>query len=272
MKRITLICFITTLTAISVHSQSKKELIAQLATLKTELRDTKSELNTSKTQLSADKARMSALETQMKDLQETNTSLLSNMSGFTALSKKKAENLESSLQTIKEKDRQLKVVTDQLTKGDSLKLATLTKLKNTLKDANGKSVEVGVANESVLIAVNNESFFGSKIVDVTAEGKTALQRIAQVINNDPEAFIIVEGRGDQSSVSGKIKNIWDLSAQRATSIVNILEKEFSVPSEKMVIRGVGEATNTKDPRTRIVFSPLFQEFYNAVKESMKNSK
>ena len=155
MKKFILCSCVLLMSMGAIHAQKKKDLIDEVNKLRQELKTTKEELNDSRKKEKATQTQVATIEAQVKDLKETNASLINNMSSLTALSNQKAKNLETSLKSLQEKDKQIKTINDAISKNDSLKLATLTVFKNAL----GGEGNIGVKNGAVLIELPNTTMF-----------------------------------------------------------------------------------------------------------------
>ncbi len=255
----------------AIHAQKKKDLIDEVNKLRQELKTTKEELNDSRKKEKATQTQVATIEAQVKDLKETNASLLNNMSSFTELSNQKAKNLETSLKSLQEKDKQIKTINDAISKNDSVKLATLTVFKNAL----GGEGNIGVKNGAVLIVLSNTTIFGDndKSYTVQDKAKGILGKIATALKAKPNLKITVEGNSNALNFKDKsIADNWDLSAKQAASIVRILQKDFEVDPKRVEVLAKSEyGSDSIETSTRIIIDPKFDEFYGLVKEQMKNA-
>ncbi len=271
MKQIILFTSILLISSVSLNAQKKKDLLDEIAALQEELKNTKTELSDARKTSKAKQGQIEGMETQMNDLKETNASLLTQMSNFTELSNKKAKNLETSLKNLQEKDKQLKVINDAISKSDSTKLATLTVLKNALGDAGN----IGVKNGMVLITIPNTKLFGDndKSILLDEKGKGILSKIATVLNGKPDLKLIVEGNSNALNLKDKtIQDNWALSSLQASAVVRALEKDYKVNPKRLEVIGKSEyATDGIETVTKLIIDPEFDQFYYLVKENMKNN-
>jgi|GEM_PF-1129968 len=270
----TIICLALALGMSSfVAAQSKKDLIAAMDQLKKELSTLKDELSESRKSDRINLTKVQSMETQVKDLKETNASLLANMGSFTQLSEQKSKNLERSLQTIKNKDRQLNTINDALTKGDSSKLATLTVFKNGLGSSVDSEVKLNIQKGAVYLTMANSFLFGdSKSIKISTTAKSLLGKIGNVLNAKPDLTIVVEGNSNELSFGGSAQDNWDLSSLQASAVARTLQTEFAVAPKRIEVLGKSEyGSSSIETSTRIMVSPKYDAFYAMVKESMKNS-
>ena len=115
------------------------------------------ELNSCNDEKEAAIARLASLNEQVKFLKANNQDLINNLGNMTTLSQKGAENLERSLESMKEKDVRIKSLRDAVTRKDSVTLALVTSLKGALGDLNDSDIEVNVEKGVVFISISDKS-------------------------------------------------------------------------------------------------------------------
>lgn len=256
-------------TALEEENKKNKELLDSAT----------SKLNLCLEEKAATTTKMEALESQVGQLSTTNAALLNNVGNMATLSKKEAENLEKSLESIKEKDMQIKTMRDAISKKDSVTLALVTSLKGALGNLNDEDIEVNVEKGVVFISISDKLLFRSGSYKVSDKAKTILGKVATVVNNKPDIEFMVEGHTDDVPYKsgGVLLDNWDLSVKRATSIVRILQKDFNVAPKRMTAAGraeyvpVSATDKAANRRTRIVVLPKLDQFYNMIEEGMKNA-
>jgi chemotaxis protein MotB len=224
-------------------------------------------------------ARAKALEEQLADLKNTNNSLIQNSKDLTVLTTKGAENLEKSLESLKEKDLKINRLQDALTKKDSVTLALVTSLKREV-GINDPDINVNVEKGVVFISIADKLLFKSGSYNVTSKAKDVLAKVAKVVNSKPDFECLVESHTDNKSYSsGVLVDNWDLSVKRATSIVRVLES-LNVKPEQLIASGRSHyvplvdndtaENRAKNRRTRIVVLPKIDQFYDMIESEMKN--
>ena len=239
-------------------------------------------LNTCDEEKATALANVASLEKQIKFLKSNNQDLINNLGNLTTLSQKGAENLEKSLESLKEKDTRIKSLRDAVTRKDSVTLALVTSLKGVLGNIADEDIEINVEKGVVYVSISDKLLFRSGSFSVNNAAKEVLGKVAKVINDKPELEFMVEGHTDDVpiKVEGTQDN-WDLSVRRATSIVRILQKDFGVAPERMTAAGRGEympvadndssAGRAKNRRTRIVVLPKLDQFYDLINQGMEQS-
>lgn len=226
-------------------------------------------------------SKLKTLEDQNAFLKANNQELINNMGNLTTLTTKGAENLEKSLESLREKDLTIRKLQDAVTRRDSVNLALVQSLKGVLGNLDDEDIEISVEKGVVFVSISDKLLFRSGSYNVTAAAKEVLGKVAKVVNNKPDFEFLVEGHTDNVPyASGVLVDNWDLSAKRATSIVRILQNDFSVDPKRMTAAGrsyyVPLASNdsaadrAKNRRTRIVVLPKIDQFYNMIEEGMKD--
>tara|TARA_B100000886_G_scaffold87792_4_gene57758 strand:+ start:1842 stop:2723 length:882 start_codon:yes stop_codon:yes gene_type:complete len=237
-------------------------------------------LNTCLDEKATAEANEKALQEQVAFLKANNQDLINNMGNLTTLSQKGAENLEKSLESLKEKDLVIRTMQDAVTRRDSVTLALVTSLKGAFIDINDSDIEVNVEKGVVFISISDKLLFNSGSTFVSDRARGVLEKVAQVVLGKPEIEFMVEGHTDDVPIQNEVLlDNWDLSVKRATSIVRILQNDFGVPPERMTAAGrsfyVPIADNdtsegrAKNRRTRIVVLPKLDQFYDLIEQGMK---
>ncbi len=274
MKKNILLIALLTCTILPSFAQRKKDLIAEIEKLRQEITVIKGDLNSAQKKEKISQERVKVSEQELSDLRETNSKLLQNISSFTTISKQKADNLGSSLESLKEKDRQLNTINKAISTTDSTKLAVLTAFKGAISSAAGNEASIGIQNGIVTIVLTDNYLFeeGDTYV-ITEKAKSVIEGIAKALNNNPDLTIIVEGNSNAIEFkSEEIVDNWDLSAKRATSVIRMLQNDFEVAPKRLEAVGKSEYNTDKiDTVTRISINPKFDEFYTLIKENMKNA-
>ncbi len=222
-------------------------------------------------------SKMKALEDQNAFLRANNQELINNMGDLTTLTAKGAENLEKSLESLREKDLTIRRLQDAVTRRDSVNLSLVQSLKGVLGNLDDEDIEVSVEKGVVFVSISDKLLFRSGSYNVTNAAKEVLGKVAKVVNNKPDFEFMVEGHTDDVPYrSGVLLDNWDLSAKRATSIVRILQNDYGVDPKRMTAAGrseyipVSTTEKARNRRTRIVVLPKLDQFYSMIEEGMKD--
>ena len=225
-------------------------------------------------------AQLATLTEQNKFFKANNQDLINNIGNLTTLSQKGAENLEMSLESMKEKDIRIQRMQDAVTKKDSVTLALVTSLKGVLGNMSDEDIEINVEKGVVYVSISDKLLFRSGSFTVTKRAKEVLGKVAKVVNDKPELEFMVEGHTDNVPIkSDGILDNWDLSVERATAVVRILENDFGVAPARMTAAGRSfyipiadndtAANRAKNRRTRIVVLPKLDQFYDLIEKGMQ---
>ncbi|MEK9851738.1 MAG: flagellar motor protein MotB [Flavobacteriaceae bacterium] len=236
-------------------------------------------LNSCNEEKEAALAQLATLTEQNQFLKANNQDLINNIGNLTTLSQKGAENLEMSLESMKEKDIKIQRMQDAVTKRDSVTLALVTSLKGVLGNLSDEDIEINVEKGVVYVSISDKLLFRSGSYSVTTKAREVLGKVAQVVNDKPELEFMVEGHTDNVPISIEgVQDNWDLSVRRATSVVRILEKDFGVAPARMTAAGRSyyapvadndtAANRAKNRRTRIVVLPKLDQFYDLIEQGM----
>ena len=279
MKKLVALAFIS-LTVITSCGPSKELLAAQ-----DELKQTKDLLNSTTVKLNSclsDKAvaeaSLETLKEQLKDLRKTNDALFSSTKEMTVLTTKGAENLEKTLESLKERDLKISRLQDAVNKKDSITLAIVSSLKKSV-GINDPDIEINVEKGVVFISISDKLLFKSGSYIVTERAKAILEKVAQVINDKPDFEAMIEGHTDSKSYSnGVLLDNWDLSVKRSTSIIRELQKMGVNPAQLIaagrssyvpLFDNESAENRAKNRRTRVVVMPKIDQFYDMIEKEMK---
>ena len=248
-----------------------------------QLKTTEDLLNTATIKLNSCLKDKELLQSKNEMLAKNNEGLMTNLGNMTILTQKGADNLERSLESLKEKDLTIKNLRDAVTRRDSINLALVQSLKGVLGNLDDEDITVQVDKGVVYVSISDKMLFSSGSHNVTPRAREVLGKVAKVVNNKPDFEFMVEGHTDNVPIKNTcIKDNWDLSVLRATAVVRILQNDFGVTASRMTAAGRGEyvpvTSNASadgralNRRTRIVVLPKLDQFYNMIEQGMKDPK
>lgn len=266
---------ISSLNACKILSSKKyKTMVAQCDSIADALNLAKvkvASLEDVRAQLKADTARLNKniarLQSQTEELNNNYSSLRSNSSS-------KINKLTDDLQ---KREAKLKEVEEILHRRDEATNALKEKLQSALLGFQQSGLSVDIKNGKVYVSMTDKLLFDTGSIIIDEKGKQALQELAKVLKSQPEINISVEGHTDNQRVVnlGQIKDNWDLSVLRATSVVRYLTDVEKVESTRITATGKGEfqpigigstpEVRSRNRRIEIVLSPKLDELYNLIK-------
>ncbi|WP_282161624.1 OmpA family protein [Ulvibacterium marinum] len=280
MKRLILGCLGVALLLSSCVSQKKfADLEAKHKEAQDLLNSATVKLNDCLEEKATATSKMKTLEDQNAFLKANNQELINNMGNLTTLTTKGAENLEKSLESLKEKDLTIRKLQDAITRRDSVNLSLVQSLKGVLGNLDDEDIEISVEKGVVFVSISDKLLFSSGSYNVTSRAKEVLGKVAMVVNNKPDFEFMVEGHTDDVPYrpsNGILLDNWDLSVKRATAVVRILQNDYNVDPKRMTAAGraefipVSQTEKSKNRRTRIVVLPKIDQFYSMIEEGMKD--
>jgi chemotaxis protein MotB len=218
------------------------------------------------------RSRIEDLLKQIDFLKENNTSVLTQLKDLSVVTGSQAESIKKSLENIGAKDAYIQDLQGAISRKDSLNLALVMNLKRALSDINDSDVEIKVEKSAVYISISDKMLFKSGSYEVTDKAMSVLGKVAKVLQAQPDIEFIVEGHTDSLPIrTAGIKDNWDLSVLRATSVVRILQNNFNLDPKRMTAGGRSEFVPVADNksadgrslnrRTRIVILPQLDQFF-----------
>jgi chemotaxis protein MotB len=228
--------------------EQKRKLSQELDAKNTALQAKELELNSALAKAEEERAKVDALRT---ELEKTS---------------KRVRALESELNS---KDSAVRALRDEIIKA----MAGFDQLDIKVEQRNGK----------VYVSMAEKLLFKSGSITVDPKGKEALVKLAAALSKNPDIQVTVEGHTDNKPMNGeKIKDNWDLSVKRSTSIVRVLTSQLGVKPSQLIAAGrssyVPLVDNTTDEnkarnrRTRIVVLPKIDQFYEMVEKEIKKQQ
>ena len=264
--------------------------------IKTELTQTKNEL--AKLQMEYDKTysqrnmlqgEYDAIKANLANLKNSYDALEKNSSAAIAENSKKNRELLAQLEAkedalaaenarLEKLNQQLELRSQRVAELESViasKDAEMTKLKNAVSKAltnfEGNGLTVEQRNGKVYVSMENKLLFESGSWAVGSQGKQAVEQLGEVLAENPEIAILIEGHTDNVPYKGNahLSGNWDLSTKRATAIVNILRENPEINPENLTAAGRGEhapiASNetsegkAKNRRIEVILTPKLDE-------------
>lgn len=192
-------------------------------------------------------------------------------------------NISKLVDEINASNRYIKQLVDAKSKSDSLNLALTTKLTRSLDSSEMDDVNVKVLKGVVYISLADNMLFQSGSYDVNTRAMETLGKIAKIIKDYGDYDVLVEGNTDPVPINRtNIRNNWDLSALRASSIVQVLQNDFGIDPSRLTAAGRGEfnpvADNStevgrqRNRRTEIIITPKLDQFLDLIDKAPETNE
>jgi chemotaxis protein MotB len=257
---------------------SKKDL----ANCQTENKSLTENLQAAREDLAAKNARIGALEEQNRGMQQ----LLKNAEDKYA---KLQESLDKSLTNASQNNVSIEKLVDQInesnqyirhlvevkSKSDSLNMVLTNNLTRSLSKEELKEVDVQVLKGVVYISLADNMLYKSGSYEINSRAAETLSKIAKIIKDYKDYDVLIEGNTDNVPISKpNIRNNWDLSALRASSVVQALQNDYGVDPKRLTAGGRGEYNpvagndtevgKQRNRRTQIIITPKLDEFMELI--------
>jgi chemotaxis protein MotB len=218
------------------------------------------------------KEQIKNLKEQASNLQNTNIQMLGRLEDLSVLSSKQAESVQKSLEKLAERDMYIKDLQGAIARKDSLNMALVMNLKGSLGAVADDDINIEVDKGVVYINISDKLLFATGSYEVSPRAMSVLEKVATVLNNQPNIEFMVEGHTDNVPIKGgTLRDNWDLSVLRAASVVRILQTKYGLDPKRMTAAGRSEyvpvsnnstaAGRAANRRTRIVVLPELDQFF-----------
>ncbi|MBQ7205169.1 MAG: OmpA family protein [Muribaculaceae bacterium] len=231
-----------------------------------------------KEQLAAANVRVSSLEEQLAESKAAYERLQQSLDKSLVNSSQSNVSIEKLVDQINESNQYIRHLTYLKTKSDSLNLALTNKLTRSLSKEELKDVDVQVLKGVVYISLADNMLYKSGSYEINERAAETLSKIAKIINDYEDYDVLIEGNTDDVPIRREnIRNNWDLSCLRASSVVQALQNDYGVNPKRLTAGGRGEynpvVSNStavgkqRNRRTQIIITPKLEEFLELIDEA-----
>lgn len=250
---------------------SKKDL----ENCKLENKDLTSNLQNTKEQLAAANSRVSSLEDQLRQAQSAYQLLQQSLDKSLLNTSQNNVSIEKLVDQINESNQYIRHLVEVKSKSDSLNMVLTNNLTRSLTKEELREVDVQVLKGVVYISLADNMLYKSGSYEINDRAAETLSKIAKIITDYRDYDVLVEGNTDNVPISREnIRNNWDLSCLRASSVVQYLQKHYGVDPKRLTAGGRGEynpiATNNnevgkqRNRRTQIIITPKLDQFMDLI--------
>ena len=187
-------------------------------------------------------------------------------------------NISKLVDEINASNKFIKQLVEAKSKSDSLNQALTNKLTRSLTREEMNDVDVQVLKGLVYISLADNMLYKSGSYEIGDRAGETLSKIAKIIQDYSDYDVLVEGNTDNVPISQKnIRNNWDLSALRASSVVQALQNQYGIDPKRLSAAGRGEynpvASNTtekgkqRNRRTQIIITPKLDQFMDLIDQA-----
>ena len=278
MKQTTIIIAAAAACLLATSCASKKDLV----NCQNENRELQSSYQTAKEQLAGANARVTSLE---EALAAQKQALADQKAAYARLQKTLDQSVANASQNniaidklvdqINESNQYIRHLVDVKSKSDSLNMVLTNNLTRSLSKEELKEVDVQVLKGVVYISLADNMLYKSGSYEINSRAEETLSKIAKIIMDYKDYDVLIEGNTDNVPITREnIRNNWDLSCLRASSVVQYLQTHYGVDPKRLTAGGRGEynpiATNDtelgkqRNRRTQIIITPKLDEFMDLI--------
>ncbi|MCF8331756.1 MAG: OmpA family protein [Bacteroidales bacterium] len=271
--------------------KSLQQDTAVLSTTKKRLTDNYNELYASYEQLKKNREQQISQSKEeaakiLADLQKTQTDILAQRDSLKKLEqrlKEKQVNLKEMSQelsvaqsSMKEKEKRLNELQSILDRKDSVVTALKDKVNDALRGFEGEGLSIEQKNGKVYVSMEEKLLFASGSYSISSQGKQALKELGKVLKKNKDINVMIEGHTDSVPYNGtgQLKDNWDLSVKRSTTIIRVLTQYSDIDGERLIAAGRSEyvpvasnktkAGRAKNRRTEIILTPKLDELFKII--------
>ena len=257
---------------------SKKDLL----NCQTENRQLMGNYQDAKEQLAASNARVQSLEEQLaqareqlQQAKETYTRLQQSLDQSLSNASQNNVSIEKLVDQINESNQYIRHLVEVKSKSDSLNMVLTNNLTRSLSKEEMKEVDIQVLKGVVYISLADNMLYKSGSYEINSRARETLSKIAKIIVDYSDYDVLVEGNTDDVPITREnIRNNWDLSCLRASSVVQYLQNNFGVDPKRLTAGGRGEYNpltsndselgRQRNRRTQIIITPKLDQFMELI--------
>ena len=236
-----------------------------------------------KEKLAAATARATSLEEQLKQQEKAYKALQRSLDKSLTNASQNNVSIEKLVDQINESNKYIRHLVEVKSKSDSLNMVLSNNLTRSLSKEELKEVDVQVLKGVVYISLADNMLYKSGSYEINDRAAETLSKIAKIIKDYKDYDVLIEGNTDDVPISREnIRNNWDLSCLRASSVVQALQTKYGVDPKRLTAGGRGEYNplqpNTtelgkqRNRRTQIIITPKLDEFMDLIGQAPEESK
>lgn len=274
--------FIATLFAgvlLASSCASKKEL----DNCRLENKNLTESFQSAKEELAASRARVNSLEEQLAQQKKDYASLQNSLDKSLLNSNANNVNISKLVDQINESNQYIRHLVEVKSKSDSLNMVLSNNLTRSLSKEELKEVDVQVLKGVVYISLADNMLYKSGSYEINDRAAETLSKIAKIITDYKDYDVLIEGNTDNVPIAREnIRNNWDLSCLRASSVVQYLQTHYGVNPKRLTAGGRGEynpiANNNtelgkqRNRRTQIIITPKLDQFMELIDKAPEESQ
>ncbi len=250
--------------------------------------ETQGKLSDANSELAASKVRVTSLEEQLAQTKSAYESLQSSLDKSLTASNQTTVNISKLVDQINESNQYIRHLVEVKSKSDSLNLILTNNLTRSLSKEELKEVDVQVLKGVVYISLADNMLYKSGSYEINDRAAETLSKIAKIIKDYKDYDVLIEGNTDNvpvntsSAAMKNIRNNWDLSCLRASSVVQALINQYGVDPKRLTAGGRGEYNpvtsndtevgKQRNRRTQIIITPKLDQFMDLIDRAPESAE
>lgn len=261
-----------------VSNKKYNELQTKYTELQQRGRDLNQKYQSSQQELAGSTSRVKSLEEQIAAERQNVVSLQAALNKCLASSNQGNVNISKLVDEINSSNKYIQHLVNTKNKSDSLNMVLTNNLTRSLSREELRDVDVQVLKGVVYISLSDNMLYRSGSYEISAVAGETLSKIAKIIKDYKDYEVLIEGNTDNVPISQtNIRNNWDLSALRASSVVQSLQNTYGVDPKRLTAGGRGEynpvagndteSGRSKNRRTQIIITPKLDQFMELIEKA-----
>lgn len=250
--------------------------------------ETQGKLSDANSELAASKVRVTSLEEQLAQTKSAYEALQSSLDKSLTASNQTTVNISKLVDQINESNQYIRHLVEVKSKSDSLNLILTNNLTRSLSKEELKEVDVQVLKGVVYISLADNMLYKSGSYEINDRAAETLSKIAKIIKDYMDYDVLIEGNTDNvpvntsSAAMKNIRNNWDLSCLRASSVVQALINQYGVEPKRLTAGGRGEFNpvtsndtevgKQRNRRTQIIITPKLDQFMDLIDKAPESAE
>lgn len=250
--------------------------------------ETQGKLSDANSELAASKVRVTSLEEQLAQTKSAYEALQSSLDKSLTASNQTTVNISKLVDQINESNQYIRHLVEVKSKSDSLNLILTNNLTRSLSKEELKEVDVQVLKGVVYISLADNMLYKSGAYEINDRAAETLSKIAKIIKDYKDYDVLIEGNTDNvpvntsSAAMKNIRNNWDLSCLRASSVVQALINQYGVEPKRLTAGGRGEFNpvtsndtevgKQRNRRTQIIITPKLDQFMDLIDKAPESAE
>jgi len=250
--------------------------------LQTDYRESQLQLTESRTRATSLEERLAEARRNNEELRAAYTEMQNSLNKSLSQNSQGNVNIAKLVDEINASNRFIQHLVQAKNRSDSLNIVMINNLTRSLTRDEMQDLDIKVLKGVVYISLDDKMLYRSGSYEITTKAGEILSKISKIILDYKDYDVLIEGNTDTDPISRpNIRNNWDLSALRASSVVQALQNNYGIDPKRLTAAGRGEYnpvdTNStvqgkaRNRRTQIIITPKLDQFMDLIEQAPESS-